>query len=278
MAKVLIIGYGDIGKAVAIQLAEDGHKVTALRRTKQLEGSKVKVLQADVSNTESLSELGLDVDQVVYILSPSGGSASAYKEVFDLGVGNVLEVFRKQCPNAAITFVSSTRVYGQNNGEWLDESSVTEPADDRGKLLLKAEKAFLAFNDKTSIVRFSGIYGRSNYFLNQIKSGVKIQKSPPYYTNRIHRSDCIGVLAFLVNKKADGESMAGVYTATDSDPAAKWVVANYLAAGMSIQCEEMVGLNADAPQNKRIKNKRLIDAGYVFKYPSYQQGYGESLE
>jgi len=72
--------------------------------------------------------------------------------------------------------------------------------------------------------------------------------------------------------------MAGVYTATDSDPAAKWVVANYLAAGMSIQCEEMVGLNADAPQNKRIKNKRLIDAGYVFKYPSYQQGYGESLE
>jgi len=278
MAKVLIIGYGDIGKAVAIALAEDGHEVTALRRTKTLEGGKVKVLQADVSNTESLSKLDLDVDQVVYILSPSGGGTSAYKEVFDLGVCNILEVFKKQSPNTAITFVSSTRVYGQNNGEWVDESSVTEPADDRGKLLLKAEKAFLAFNDKTSIVRFSGIYGRSNYFLNQIKSGSEIQKHPPYYTNRIHRSDCIDVLVFLVNKKADGESMAGIYTATDSDAATKWDVANYLAAGMSIQCEEMAGLNADAPQNKRIKNKRLIDAGYVFKYPSYQQGYGESFE
>jgi len=278
MAKVLIIGYGDIGKAVAIALAEDGHDVAALRRTKQIEDSKVKVLQADVSNTESLSELDLDVDQVVYILSPSGGSTSAYKEVFDLGVHNVLDVFKKQCPNAAITFVSSTRVYGQNNGEWVDERSITEPADDRGRLLLEAEKAFLAFNDKTSIVRFSGIYGRSNYFLNQIKSGVKIQKSPPYYTNRIHRSDCIGVLAFLVNKKANGVSMGGVYTATDSDPAAKWEVASYLAAGLNVQCEEVTNLNTDAKQNKRIKNKRLIDSGYVFKYPSYQQGYGESLE
>jgi len=277
MAKVLIIGYGDIGKAVAIELAEDGHEVSALRRTKQIGDSKVKVLQADVSNKESLSKLDLDVDQVVYILSPSGGSTSAYKEVFDLGVRNVLDILKKQCPNAAITFVSSTRVYGQNKGEWVDESSVTEPEDDRGKLLLKAEKAFLAFNDKTSIVRFSGIYGRSNYFLKQIKSGTEIQKSPPYYTNRIHRSDCIDVLVFLVNKKANSESMAGIYTATDSDPAAKWDVASYLAAGMNIQCEEVAGLNADAKQNKRIKNKRLIDAGYVFKYPSYQQVYGESL-
>lgn len=274
MANILVIGYGDIGAALAKELMSSGHTVTGLRRTDIAEKSKASFIKADVSDINSLKNHSFNFDQVVYILSPSGGGLAEYEKVFDHGVRNVLELFKEQCPQVAITFVSSTRVYGQDKGEWVNEDSVTDPKDERGRLLLGAEKAFLAFNKKTTVVRFSGIYGRSNYFLNQIKSGVGIQKGPPYYTNRIHRDDCVGALIFIVNKKSDDVQMVGVYIASDSDPAAKWDVATYLAGSVNTQQPEAIVLELNVSQNKRIENRRLIEAGYKFKYPSYKQGYG----
>ncbi len=276
MAKVLIIGYGDIGAALAKELIEAGHEVTVLRRTDAIDILGVKFIKADVSDINSLKSHCFAVDQVVYILSPSDGGVLAYKSVFEHGVRNVLTVFKEQCPQVAITFVSSTRVYGQDNGEWVDEESLTKPKEERGELLLRAENAFLAFNKQATIVRFSGIYGRSSYFLDQIRLGIAIQKTPPHYTNRIHRTDCIGVLAFIVNKKANKAGATGIYIGSDSDGATKWDVACYLAKSMNIPLPKPLTLDVNAGQNKRIRNKRLTELGYIFKYPSYQQGYGGS--
>jgi nucleoside-diphosphate-sugar epimerase len=275
MAKILIIGCGDIGSELAIQLAKDGHEVTGLKRKPPIKSSTVKYIKADVTNQLQLEEITLDFDQVVYILSPTGRGIEAYQSVFELGVATVLKLFEKQCPKAAFTFVSSTRVYGQRNGEWLNEDSLCEPTDERGKILLTAERQFLRFNDKTTVVRFSGIYGRSSYFINQLKKGMGVQKEPPYYTNRIHRDDCIRVLGVLIKKKANAEHLQPIYLATDNDPAPKWEVADFLVKTRTLPKQEAVYLEKNADSNKRLNNSRLLATGFEFKFGSYKDGYNK---
>lgn len=273
MAKVLIIGCGDIGAALAEKLVSGAHEVTGVKRTMPKKQLAFNIVQADVSNMDDVEGLDLNVDQLVYILSPSCSDMAAYKDVFEVGVDQVLSALKKQSQDVAITFVSSTRVYGQNKGEWIDERALTEPTDERGQILLAAENKFLAFNDQTTIVRFSGIYGRSSYFLNQLKKGLAVQKKPPYYTNRIHREDCIGVLEFILNKKIKGESLESIYLATDNDPAPKWDVANYVANEFNLERCEQKSVPNDAGQNKRLSNSRLKSSGYTFKASNYKEGY-----
>lgn len=234
MAKILIIGCGDIGGELAVQLADEGHDVTGLKRDPSASLSAVNYIKADVTNQQQIEGLNLDYDQVVYIISPSERYLDAYKAVFELGVTNVLTAFKKSCPSAAFTFVSSTRVYGQCEGEWVNEDSPTEPADERGKILLAAEKCFLGFNGSTTVIRFSGIYGRSAYLINKLKAGDGVQKEPAYYTNRIHRDDCVVALVFLINKRARGEKLKTTYLATDDDPATSWNIANYLTQKLGL--------------------------------------------
>lgn len=277
MAKILIIGCGDIGTELGKQLVTQGHRVSGWKRTPPTESSSFEICKVDVTQLESIKRQELDFDQVVYILAPDRGGISTYEAVFARGVDYVLDAFSLRNSSASFIFVSSTRVYGQHKGEWLDEEAVTEPADERGKILLAAESKFLSFNERSTVVRFSGIYGRSNYFINQLKAGCEIQKKPPYFTNRIHRDDCVGVLSFLINKKINAANLQAVYLATDHDPAPKWDVANYLATELGLPAPVPLTLTTEADCNKRLDNDRLTSAGYRFKFKGYKDGYAEVL-
>ena len=277
MARILIIGYGDIGGGLADKLVENGHEVTGLRRTVSTMSSGVSLIQADVTNVDQINALKLDYDQLVYILSPSTGGMADYRAVFETGVDNVLNALKKKKIKTPLMFVSSSRVYGQNKGEWVSEKSMVQPSDERGKLLLAAENKFLAFCKQATVVRFSGIYGRSNYLVDQIKKGMGVQKEPPYYTNRIHREDCIGVLEFLISKKLNGDSLEQVYIASDSDPASKWEVVSHLVSVLKLKsCEPQMFANK-VDQNKRLDNSRLLEEGYAFKFKTFKDGYGEAI-
>lgn len=277
MARILIIGCGDIGGGLADNLARKGHDVTGLRRTKPATLSAVKFIQADVTSKEEMSALTLDFEQLVYILSPSGADLIDYKAVFKTGVNNVLNAMREQQLKIPTIFVSSSRVYGQYKGEWLNEKSTTEPKEEKGQTLLDAENKFLSFGKQATVVRFSGIYGRSKYFIEQLKKGAKIQKEPPYYTNRIHRDDCVAVLEFLLNKKINAEPLEKIYLASDCAPVSKWDVASYLASELKLKpCQSLMNVNK-ASQNKRLDSSLLRETGYEFKFKTYKDGYGETI-
>jgi len=275
VAKILIIGCGNIGGALAKQLVMQGHQVTGLKRKPPTTRTAVSYIKGDVTNQKVFDGLTLDFDQVIYILSPGGNGFEGYKAVFETGASNTLKAFKDAGSNPAFIFVSSSRVYGQQAGEWINEESPTKPTDERGKILLAAEKQFLAFNDRTTIVRFSGIYGRSNYFVNQLKTGVGIQKEPPYYTNRIHHEDCVRALAFIINKKSNGDKLRSIYLATDNDPATKWDVASFLAQSLTLPKPTALSVEKSASSNKRLENKRLMEEGFEFKSKSYKDGYSE---
>ena len=103
--------------------------------------------------------------------------------------------------------------------------------------------------------------------------GGKVQFEPPYYTNRIHRDDCVGVLRFIAGKMISGAEVAPVYLASDDDPATKWDVYSYLAQRLGVGGPEKAMLPPASDQNKRCDNRALKQLGYSFIYKSFRDGY-----
>ncbi len=263
---ILLIGCGDIGLAVAYALKEKGYDVAALKRNPPKDKDGIQYIKADITDKKSLENLNKDYAQVLYIVSPDSSVESAYKSVFDEGLTNALEYFSQ----SSFTFISSTVVYGQTSGEWVDESSIMIEGNMRSKVLLRAEALVSMKQEDNTIIRLSGIYGRGgNRILKKLQAEEAFPFQPPYYTNRIHKEDCVGVIVFIMIEKFKRQLEEQVYIATDSNPLSMYEVASLVALENTLPSPEKKYLEKDANQNKRISNKRIIALGYRFKYPSF---------
>src|SRR5690606_38400703 len=122
--------------------------------------------------------------------------------------------------------------------------------------------------------RFSGIYGPGrNHLINQVKAGCT---GAEHYTNRIHADDCAGVLVHLCRKHTGGVVLPDLLLASDCEPVASFLINQWLARGMNLALRDNAATVKRAA-SKRCSNNRLLASGYVFKYPSYRQGYEEVL-
>ena len=273
MAKILIAGCGKIGSALANVLAAKGHQVTGLKRKPPLSDS-INYVAADISSPAGLADLDTDFNQAFFIVSPDGRSEQSYRAVYETGLNNLLAKF----PNAHWLMVSSTGVYAQSHGEWVDEDSAAEPDNITSRLIRQAEQRLIDANPANVFVRFSGIYGPGReYLLRQAMQTPAIQQTPPYFTNRIHQQDCVGVLAFLLEQHLAGKTLAQCYLASDDDPAPMWDVVSWLAEHLHCPPPTVKAVEADAGMNKRCRNARLKALGYRFRYPSYKDGYLELI-
>jgi nucleoside-diphosphate-sugar epimerase len=274
MANILIIGCGAIGSTLAAVLSEQGHQVTGVKRHPPTHPSSIRYMAADITVAAELEKLNTAVDLVFFILSADGRNEQSYRDIYDTGLNNLISLFAKNNSNPRWVFVSSTSVYGQDKGEWVDETSLAQPTGSTSQYIRKAEQTLQALSPKNIIVRFSGIYGPGReYLLRTAQQAPMIQQSPPYYTNRIHQDDCVGVLVFLLEKHLAGVALESCYLASDDDPALMWDVISWLAAEMNCPPPQIKPPDEKASMNKRCNNQRLKALGYQFQYSSYQQGY-----
>jgi len=274
---ILIAGCGKLGAAVGEQLVQAGHRVTGLRRSDVIDTQGIDYLQADLSEPGTLRVVPTDIDLLIIIVTPSDYSDAGYRAIYLEAVANLLMYFSGQGILPPVIYVSSTRVYGQSQGEWVDEESEIRPADEKGRILLEAEQQVLACGGaKNTVVRFSGIYDAGSQFMQRlVKQGNPIQFDPPVFTNRVHREDCVRALVFLVQKQLADEVLETHYLVSDDEPAAKWDVINWLAQSMGLPSPEKAICEAEAGQGKRCRNKRIRNAGFSFKYPTYREGYDQ---
>lgn len=274
MANILIIGCGTIGTELARVLIAQGHSVTGLKRNPPSNNSDIHYLQADISSAIDLEKITDDFEQLFFIVSADGRTEQSYRQVYEIGLNNVLAKFA----SVPWIFVSSTSVYGQTQGEWVDEDSVAEPDNLNSQLIRQAELRVTALNPQNVVVRFSGIYGRGReYLLNRAKQSPAIQQTPPYFTNRIHQNDCVQVLAFLLKKRLAGIALAPYYLASDDDPAPLYEVISWLAEQLNCSKPTMSKVSS-ANMNKRCNNLRLKALGYRFSYASYKDGYAKLIQ
>src|SRR5690606_22912831 len=138
--KAFVLGCGYLGYRVARRWIDCGHHVAALTRSTtkaaELRSSRIDPLVGDITDAASLDELP-PADVVLYSVAYDRNSETDRHAVLIGGLRNALNALRKKCDR--LIFVSTTSVYGQSNGEWVDESSTTQPDSTAGRLALEAE-------------------------------------------------------------------------------------------------------------------------------------------
>jgi nucleoside-diphosphate-sugar epimerase len=277
MVKVLIAGCGYVGSALGAALVADGDVVYGLRRRVVSLPAGVQPIEADLAVAKTLRDLPAELDFVVYSASPGGSDDALYRTAYVEGLARLLEALAAQRQNPRRIFLlSSTSVYGQEKGEWVDEDSPTEPRDFRGRRILESEGLLAASGQAFTLVRLGGIYGPQRAsMIERVRSGRAVfTRGSPRYTNRIHRDDCAGALRHLMRLPAP-ESL---YLGVDCEPADDATVLRWLAGALGAP-EPRLEKDSGAPErgNKRCRNDRLLASGYSFRYPTFREGYAALL-
>jgi nucleoside-diphosphate-sugar epimerase len=279
MARILIVGAGDVGGRVAVLLAEQSHRVWALRRSmpeqrQPLAG--VQTLVADVTRPETLTQLPENLDVVITALSPGESGEAAYRRVYVEGTRHLLQALEGQ--NVIRHFwVSSTSVYGEQNGGWIDDSTPVDASSPTTDALIAAEAVAKASSIPCTLVRFGGLYGPGRHWLLRwVSSGRAMQSQPPVWSNRIHVEDAAGFLAHLAMLALRGETLHDSYIGVDDAPSAQHEVLTWLAQQLGCAVPPEV-TEISAQRGKRLRNTRLRASGYALRYPSFREGYLQVL-
>lgn len=278
--KVLLVGCGDIGNCLGILLIRKGAQVWGLRREPSGVKAPIQPLQADVTDDQSLEVLNpLSFDYVVVTLTANHFSDNAYRITYVHGLRNILAALIKKQFSGHLFFVSSTSVYHQRDGQWVDEQSPTMPVSFAGLRMLEAEELANNCSISATILRFSGIYGPGRHrLIKQVLALQSCPDHPPLYTNRIHRDDCVGVLVHLIDQHCRGNAIDTLYIGTDSQPATLHSVIAWLAQQLGVDSDAMRSVKSQRNNSKRCSNRRLLASGYQLRYPDYQSGYQKLVE
>lgn len=184
-----------------------------------------------------------------------------------------------------VGYLSTTGVYGDRGGDWVDETSELRPASDRSRRRAAAEAGWLAWGTETGIpvqlFRLAGIYGPGRSVADQVRAGTarRIVK-PGHLFSRIHVEDIATVLAASIARPEPG----GIYNVCDDEPAAPADVVTYvcdllgLAPPPEVPFEEAFAEMSPMARsfwadNRRVRNDRLRDVlGVALAFPDYRAG------
>ena len=276
MAKVLIVGCGDLGTAIAERL-QQMHEVIGLRVSDKLLPHGIQTIQADVTKPNMLKQLEkLSPDIIIYCVSAGGQTDEKYQASYVAGLKNVLTTQIQNASLQHVFFVSSTRVYGQITNDLLDENSPAIPADFGGERLLEAENALKALPCKSTSMRLSGIYGAGRLYLVNMSKDLSKWPQENHWSNRIHRDDAAAFIALMTNKVIQNQSVADCYIVTDSMPTQQYDVLKWLAGKQNIDVTNI--RTPLATGGKRLSNLRMRETGFELQYPNYQAGYSHILK
>src|SRR5215469_10035241 len=139
----LIVGCGYVGLPLGRELVRLGHEVFGLRRhasrENELKTAGIRPLIADITRPETLVKLPHKFDWIVNCVASRGGRVEDYRQTYLQGTSHLLE-WLAAGPPPKLLYTSSTSVYGQTDGSWVNETSPTEPLAETAKILVETEK------------------------------------------------------------------------------------------------------------------------------------------
>ncbi|WP_426150805.1 SDR family oxidoreductase [Pseudomonas sp. DC3000-4b1] len=277
--KVMIAGCGDIGTRLAVRLKALSWDVTGVRRDPARLPQGLPGLQADFNEAACPSQWPSEpVDYLVYAVAADQHDEVGYRRAYVQGLGHVLGWLgeRQQVPRRLL-FISSSSVYGQTEGEWVDETSPTVPTGYAGQVMLEAEKLAASTSIPATVVRLTGIYGPGRErLLNQARQGYRASAQVPQYGNRIHADDAAGLMAHLLERDWAGAVLGGCYLGVDDEPAPLHEVLDWLRQRMGVTAPYL-----EAPLrrtgSKRCSNAAARATGWAPRFPTYREGYAALL-
>jgi nucleoside-diphosphate-sugar epimerase len=270
--RVLIAGCGYVGTELGIRLAAAGHEVLGLKRDPSCLPATIERLAADLLDP-SLDTLLPPVDRVVYAASANESSPEGYRAMYVDALRNLIGALTTGAipPPTRFLFVSSTAVYGDTEGGWVDEDTPADPESFRGATVLEGERIALSSSIPSSVLRLGGIYGPGRTrLLRMVREGrARCPGAGPIWSNRIHRDDAARALHHLLGVPDPGDCYVGV----DDHPTPLCEVYRTLAAMLGAP-EPVVDPDDHRDRaNKRCSNRALRASGFAFRYPSFREGY-----
>lgn len=245
----------------------DGCEVWGVRRRVEALAEGIRPWRIDLTEPGSFASPPAAFDYLFYTASADRRDEDHYRSIYVDGLRNLLKALREAGSRLQrLFFTSSTAVYGQSSGEWVDEASATDPLRFNGHVLLEAEAVVRQAPVTGVNIRLSGIYGPGRTRLvRKVWNGEA--SATPSWTNRIHVEDCAGALHHLMRV----EKPEPLYLGTDDEPATTADVVGWLSRELGVPRPP----DAEADRlNKRCRNTLLKDSGYRFELPSFREGYG----
>ncbi len=271
--RILQVGCGGLGSLIAEATLAQGHELTIVRRSHKAVPPGAQVRYLDVVAGEGLSTLHtIKADILLYCLAPVEGQS--YQQTYVQGLRHVLaHVSLSQLKH--VFFISSTGVYGEQQGEWIDDDTPAIPVDAEGQVILEAERLLDELDCGHTALRVSGIYGPKRLYLLRLLQNPARWPTKTHWTNRIHELDVAATVVHLYEYLADGKSLPGHCILTDGVPAAQHEVLQWLAAQQNLPAPETPPLQ---PQSgKRIRNGFLQQIGFKLQFADYRAGYASIL-
>ena len=199
----------------------------------------------------------------------------------DLVIKNFEKIIQ-ECNPKWITYLSATSVYGDHQGEWVDELSKTNPTSKNGLDRLASEKSWLTFTNKKKIplqiFRLSGIYSKERNILARLKSGnTNIIKKRNHFFSRIHVED----IANILFKSLSNFKPSEIYNISDDKPSSAEEVTLYGINILDIdkpKTVEIKDIKSEMLKNfykdsKKVSNKKMKSFfDYNLKFPTYIEG------
>ena len=276
----IIIGCGYIGQLLAQQLQQDNHKVTGIVSSESsVAACKRKHISCEIINLDTaLADLDLTAHRVIYLAPPPGSGRT------DPRITHFLHAIEKHPPERFV-LISTTGVYGNCEGAWINETTALNPTAERAYRRVDAEQQVQQFcqahHIPLVILRVAGIYGPNKIPLARIKSGQAIvnqQDSP--FTNRVHAHDLVSVC----EKALLEQSITGIYNVSDGHPGTMYEYFMAVAAAMQLPAPPAISLQQARNQlsegmlsymaeSRRIDNKKLLnDFALSLQYPKLKDG------
>lgn len=277
--RVLIIGCGYIGRRAAARWIAAGHEVTALTRSPEraaeLARAGLRTVVGDVLDTRSLAALPA-ADVLLYAVGYDRTAGQDKRTVYVEGLRQVLHAVQERVGRCI--YVSSSSVYGQDAGEWVDETSPTEPQTEGGRICLAAEEVVLrsplGLADRSCILRLSGIYGPDRLLakVDALRQGTPLAGSPEAWLNLIHVDDA----AAAASAAAESPAPQPLYLVSDDRPVTRGEYYAQLASLVSAPTPRFDP--TQSPRHGTGLNKRCCaqlvkdSLGMEWNYPTLAEG------
>ncbi len=284
---MLIFGCGYLGRRVANACTSVGRKVFAVTRSENTaESFRKQGLQpivADITNPDSLSDLP-KTDCILFAVGFDRTVGIPIEDVYVEGLKNVLgRLPRFKEAHQRFIYISSTGVYGQTNGDWVDEDSPCQPVRVGGKACLAAEELLQSseFGNASVILRLAGIYGPGRVPRQKdVVDAGEITAATTGYLNLIHVEDAASIV-LAAEAKATPPAL---YVVSDGSPVLRSEYYRELGNQLGVPDLKINDVDPDSPAGQRARASKRIrsdlirdELGLSLNYGNYKVGLADSL-
>jgi nucleoside-diphosphate-sugar epimerase len=264
----LLFGCGYLGRRVAARWVAAGRRVAAVtrRNAAELRALGVEPVVADVTDGASLTAL----PRAATVLYAVGMDRSAGRTMHDVYVGGLGTVLAALPAGGRFVYVSSTSVYGQTDGGWVDESSPTAPTEEAGRVVLEAEGLLRRLRPDSIILRLAGLYGPDRLLRKiPVLKGEPLIGDADKWLNLVHVEDGADAVVAAVEHAEAGTT----YTIADDAPTPRREFYTLLAELLGAPPAAFESRPEPGAANRRVSNRRAkSELGWAPRFPNYREG------